>query len=211
VAPETWPAIVAVEEAGIERGRQAGMPAEIADGAQAQPRGRVSAHGEGVRVGEAERLADDQAARLHPRAQRRHIGHRRIVENGAADRARVFRVDVDIAAGQRAVDDARPAQAEPSLNRRFADLLGDPGHDLGDDVALGERFGAHANRGRAALGGPGEHRHAGHEQRGQSTTPEATGPVLRGGLRRQDRHGSLSLDEGEGWGEGACLFAHNPG
>jgi len=171
VVLETRPAVIAVDEAGIERGRQPRMSVEVADTAQTQPRRRVAAHGQGVGIGEAERVADDEPARSYPRPQRWHGGHRGIVQDRATDCAGVLGVEVDLAAGHCAVDHARPAEPEPALHWRLADLLGDPGHDLGDQVTLGKRFGAHAHRRGAPVGGPGERRRGDGEHRSQSVMP----------------------------------------
>jgi hypothetical protein len=122
------------------------MIAQIADRAEPQSRRRLAAHGQRVRVGEAERRADGQPEGRQPPAHLVEVGHRRVLQDRPADRPRVLGIDVDVAVHERAIDDPRAAETELALDGRLRGLLGDLRHDLRDHVALGERLRAHAHR-----------------------------------------------------------------
>src|SRR2546430_17145778 len=81
-------------------------------------------------------------------------GERGLLEDRLGDGPRVLGIDVDVAAGQGAVDDARAAEPQPPLRARLARLVDDLRDHLGQDVALRERFRAHADARRPAGAAP---------------------------------------------------------
>ena len=184
VATQAGPAVVALEEARAEHRPQLRMAREVADAREPQASGEVVTHGQGVGVVEAERRADGQALRPQPGPDGLDRVGRRVLEDRAADGARVLRIEVDAAVADRPVGDTGAAQAQPALDdlaRRLDRLR----RDLGQDVVLGERL-------RADLhdGGGGQRRYQDHqEQQGagavhpRSTRAARRAAPARGGSR----------------------------
>jgi hypothetical protein len=112
VPAQARPAILTLEEPGVEGRGEGRVAAEVADRPQPQSLGGGAPDGQRIRVVEAQRIADREAERMQPIAERGDRRHRRVFQDQAADRSRVLDVDVDVAAGQRAIHDARTAEAQ---------------------------------------------------------------------------------------------------
>src|SRR5207244_358889 len=126
---------------------------------------------------------------------------RRLLEDRLRDRARVLRIDVDVAVGQRAVDDPASAETNPSLGAGLAGIVDDLGDDLGQDVALGERLRAHADArrlGRRRRGGPQEPEHGAADEeadRGSAPHSRRSRDISGGGawaLKNSETNGSAA-------------------
>ena len=127
VAPQSGPAVLALEESRAERRGEPGVAREVADAPERQPLGRLGTDRERVRVAEAERLAHRQSRRREARADRLGRSERRVLQDDVGERSRVLGIEVDGARRDRAIGDAGAAEAELPLDPRLAGLLDAPG------------------------------------------------------------------------------------
>jgi hypothetical protein len=84
VPAQARPAVVAVEEPGIEGGGQLAMAAQVAQRAQSEARGGGAGDGERVGVVEAERLADVEPALGQPARSAASVRDAGVLEDRAA-------------------------------------------------------------------------------------------------------------------------------
>jgi hypothetical protein len=127
---------------------------QVGDRADAERLGADLRHGQGVRVAEAEWNRRLEPPWREPGVERLQRRAAVTLQELAHDRAGVFRIEVDGAAGQRPLEDARVAEALPVL-RRSSGRHQRPRDDLAQDVRLGEALRADDHRFLLGGSGPG--------------------------------------------------------
>jgi hypothetical protein len=192
VALEPGPPVFALQEARAEGGAQIRMRGEVADGPQAQALGLFTPDRQGIGIGEAQRGTHGQALGFEPGADRVYRGERRILEDHASERARVLRIEVDGPGRERAIRDARAAEARVSLDARLSHRFDDLRRDLGQDIALGEGLRSDADgavRRRTRDGWSEEQHHRDQRVEDQQAARRAR-PLPSHGVRRRPARAS---------------------
>ncbi len=195
VALEPGPPVLALEEARAEGGAQIRMPGEVADGPQAQALGLRTPDRQGIGIGEAQRGTHGQALGFEPGADRICRGERRVLQDHAPERARVLRIEIDGPGRERAIRDARAAEARVPLDARLSHRFDDLGRDLGQDIALGEGLRSDADdavRRRARAGWSEEQHHQDERVEDQRAARPARPSPSHGVSRRPARASQAS-------------------
>ena len=161
---QALPAIGAADEFVGQAQLQGRVPGQIAQRADAQLLGLRPPHGQRIAVVEAQRHSHTQAQR---RQRVVHVGQAHAgvaLDDLQRDGAAVFGVQVNLPRAQRLVDDGGVAQALQHAGLGACGLrrLGD---DLGQDVGLGEAFGADFDLRLLRLRPDGQQQHKAGSQR----------------------------------------------